>query len=178
MPNSRRGEALPNPGRDLWQLATFHELSKLIFILITGIATGRTVRGSIPVGARFSTPVQNGPGDHPASYTMVAGSFPGRGVDHPPQSSAEVKGRVELYICSSSGPSWPVLGSTLPLLLSSERTSGQSLGTFKLTTVRSYIGQQWAKKYCSQLCLVIEKAKAQCLRDAFILLIIIIIIII
>jgi hypothetical protein len=43
------------------------------------------------------------------------GSFPGvkrpeRGVDHPPPSSAEVKERVELYIYSPSGPSWPVLG--------------------------------------------------------------------
>ena len=35
---------------------------------------------------------------------------------HPP-SSAEVKERVELYICSPSGPSWPVLGWTLPLPL-------------------------------------------------------------
>ena len=40
---------------------------------------------------------------------------PGRGVD--PPSSAEVEGRVELYICSPSGPSWPVLGRTLPLPL-------------------------------------------------------------
>ena len=52
-----------------------------------------------------------------ASYTMGTGSFPGlkhsgRGVDHPPPSSAEVEGRVELYICSPSGPSWPVLGRT------------------------------------------------------------------
>jgi len=29
----------------------------------------------IPVGARFSAPVQTGPGTHPASYTMGAGSF-------------------------------------------------------------------------------------------------------
>jgi len=35
---------------------------------------------------------------------------PGRGVDQPPQSSAEVKERVELYLYSPSGPSWPVLG--------------------------------------------------------------------
>jgi hypothetical protein len=35
---------------------------------------------------------------------------PGRGVDHQPQSSAEVKERVELRLCSSSGPSRPVLG--------------------------------------------------------------------
>jgi len=67
------------------------------------------------VGARFSAPVQTGPGAYPASYTMGTGSFPGvkwpgHGVDHPPPSSAEVKERVELYLCSLSGPSWPVLG--------------------------------------------------------------------
>ena len=71
-------------------------------------------------GARFSAPVQTGPGTHPTSYTMGTGSFPGVkrpgcGVDHPPLSSTEVEGRVELYICSLSGPSWPVLGRTLPL---------------------------------------------------------------
>jgi len=46
---------------------------------------------------------------------MGVGSFPGlkrpgRGVDHPPPSSAEVKERVELYLYSPSGPSWPVIG--------------------------------------------------------------------
>jgi len=45
---------------------------------------------------------------------MGTGSFPGvnlpgRGVDHPPQSSAKVKGRVEPYLYSS-GPSWHVIG--------------------------------------------------------------------
>jgi hypothetical protein len=50
-------------------------------------------------GARFSAPVLTDPGAHPASYTMGTGSFPGvkrpgRGVDHPPPSSAEVKERV------------------------------------------------------------------------------------
>ena len=71
-------------------------------------------------GARFSATVQTGPGVHPASYTMGIGSFlgvkrPGHGIYHPPPSSAEVEGRVQLYICSPSGPSWPVLGRTLPL---------------------------------------------------------------
>ena len=70
-------------------------------------------------GARFSASVQTGPGAHPASYTVGTGSFPrvkrqGRSVDHLPPSSAEVEGRVELYICSSFGVSWPVLGRTLP----------------------------------------------------------------
>jgi hypothetical protein len=68
----------------------------------TGIAqsvrAGRS-EDRIPVGARFSTPVQTGPGAHPASYTMGTGSFPGvkrpgRGINQPPPSSAEVKESV------------------------------------------------------------------------------------
>jgi hypothetical protein len=70
-------------------------------------------------GARFSARIQTGPEAYPASCTMGTGSFPGvkrpgRGVDHPPPTSAEVKERVELYLYSPSGPSWPVLGRTLP----------------------------------------------------------------
>ena len=65
--------------------------------------------------ARFSSPVQIGPEAHPASYRIGAGSFPGvkrpgRGADHPPPYIVEIKESVELYICSTSGPSWPVLG--------------------------------------------------------------------
>jgi hypothetical protein len=50
----------------------------------------------IPVGARFSAPVHTGPGSHPASSTMVTGSFPGvkrpgRGVDHPPHLVPRLK---------------------------------------------------------------------------------------
>ena len=40
---------------------------------------------------------------------------PGRDVDHPPPSSAEVEERIELYLYSSSGPFWPILRRTLPL---------------------------------------------------------------
>jgi hypothetical protein len=35
----------------------------------------------------------------------------------PTPSSSEVKERVELYLNSTSGPSWPVIGGTLPLPL-------------------------------------------------------------
>ena len=45
-----------------------------------GIATELRVRRSgdgIPVGARFSAPVQTGPGARPASCTMGTGSFQG-----------------------------------------------------------------------------------------------------
>jgi hypothetical protein len=71
------------------------------------------------VGARFSALVQIGPRAHLASCTVGTGSLPGvkrpgRGVNHPPPSSAEVKKRVELYPYSPSGPSWPLLGRTLP----------------------------------------------------------------
>jgi len=37
----------------------------------------------------------------------------GLGVNHLPTSSTEVKEKVELYIYSLTGPSWPVLGWTL-----------------------------------------------------------------
>jgi len=35
---------------------------------------------------------------------------PGSGVDHPPPFSAKVKERVELYLSSPSGTSWPDIG--------------------------------------------------------------------
>jgi len=59
------------------------------------------------MGARFFATVQTGLGAHPASYTRGNGSFPGlkrpgRGVDHPPNLSAEVKKRVGLYTSSPS----------------------------------------------------------------------------
>ena len=60
----------------------------------------------IPVGARFSAPVQTGPEAHPASCTVGTGSLRGvrcgRGVTLTPSPpcSAEVKNRVELYLYS------------------------------------------------------------------------------
>ena len=62
--------------------------------------------------ARFSAPVQTGPGAHPASCTMGTGAKqPGFVVDHLPSSNAEVKERVELYFY----PLWLVLGRSLIL---------------------------------------------------------------
>jgi len=66
-------------------------------------------------GARFSAPIQNDPDAHPASYTMGNGSFPGvklpgRGLDYPPTSSAEVKEKVEKYFYLPSESLWTLLG--------------------------------------------------------------------
>jgi hypothetical protein len=63
----------------------------------------------IPVGAEFSKLVQTGPGVHTVSNTMGTASLsgvqrPGRGVNHPSLSSAEVKERIELYFWFRSGP--------------------------------------------------------------------------
>ena len=52
---------------------------------------------SYPTGSKFATSlIINGPGAHPASYTMGIGSFPGvkrqrRGVDHPPHLAPRLK---------------------------------------------------------------------------------------
>ena len=71
----------------------------------------------IPVEAKFSAPIQTGPGAYPASCTMGTGSFPwvkrpGGGADHPPPPKRRSHERVGLYLYSPSGPSWPVIGRT------------------------------------------------------------------
>jgi hypothetical protein len=47
-------------------------------------------------------PIQSVPG-----LCRGQSSLPGRGVDHPPPSSAEVNERVKLCLYFPSGPSWP-----------------------------------------------------------------------
>ena len=71
------------------------------------------------MGARFSAPVQTGAGAYPASCTMGTGSSPGVkrpgcGADHPLPPKRRGHERVQLYLYSPSGPSWPVIGRTLP----------------------------------------------------------------
>jgi hypothetical protein len=81
--------------------------------------------------ARFSAPVQTAPWAHPASWVVGTGSFPGvkrpgRGVDHPTPSCAEVK-EVELYLYSLSGSSWPVTGWPLPLPVPYQQTTHDTI---------------------------------------------------
>jgi len=70
----------------------------------------------IPVGARFSAPVQTGPGAHPASCTISTGSFPGvksgRGVTLTPHPLLM---------------SWSRNGRAIPLLLLWDVRTVQSL---------------------------------------------------
>jgi hypothetical protein len=78
------------------------------------------------VGAKFSAPVQTGPGALSASCTKGKGSFPGvkrpgRGVDHP-------------YLYSLSGPSWPILGWTLLYVLYVHLSVFMSLAITRQTT--------------------------------------------
>jgi len=80
------------------------------------------------VGARFSAPVQTGPGAHPASCAMGTVSFPGAKSDQGVKltlhlSSAVGHERVELYLYSPYGKyglyraSVLVQGCTLPFYL-------------------------------------------------------------
>jgi hypothetical protein len=69
----------------------------------------------IPVEARFTALFQTGLLYNGQRVFPGAKERPGRGVDHPSVSSAKVKERVQLYLYSPCGSSWPVLGWTLTL---------------------------------------------------------------
>jgi ribonuclease HI len=90
--------------------------------------------------------------------------WPGRGVDHPLPSSTEVKERVELYLCSPSGPSWPVLGRTLPLpYLQSWAVHlyGQSSGSRLSISLRKYVTVFQAEIYAILACVYEIQAHAR-----------------
>ena len=79
---------------------------------------GWTLRGSNPVGDEIFHTRPDSPWCPPSIlYNGYRVSFPRvkrpkRGVDHPPPCSTEVKERVQLYLHSPSGSSWPVPGRT------------------------------------------------------------------
>ena len=93
---------------------------------VLGVATGYRLDDPAmesPWRTRFFAPFQTVPWPHLASCSMRTASlsrgvkWPGCGVNHLPPSSCVVKGRIELYIYSSSGPPWPVLRRTLLILI-------------------------------------------------------------
>ena len=65
-------------------------------------------------GRLFPHPLRPALGANQPPMQWVPGLYrgvkrPGRGIDHPPPNSADVKERVELYLFSTSGPSCPVI---------------------------------------------------------------------
>ena len=83
--------------------------------LVQQLATNWTIRGSNPVKGR-DFPHPSRPALGPNEYHVIAGGKAAGAWRYPATpSSAEVKKRVELYFYSPSGPSWPVVGWTLPL---------------------------------------------------------------
>ena len=94
---------------------------------VTELRAGRS-GDRIPVGTRFSTTVQTGPGAHPASCKMGTGSFPGgkvrpgRAADHSPPSSAAVMEEQSYTSTQPLGQTGPVMGSLYLYLLVSYGT--------------------------------------------------------
>ena len=114
---SSAGQEIP---RALWHLKfhypvykTFPSVPFRVSDSVVGVATatGWTDWGSNPGGLFRTAPDRPwGPlslySGYRVSFLEVKPSE--RGVYHPTPSSAEVKERVELYLYSPSGPSWPV----------------------------------------------------------------------
>jgi hypothetical protein len=88
-----------------------------------GVASGYGLNGpgiEFRLGARYYAHVQTGPGAHPASCTMGAGSFlgvkrPGRDADHTLPSKHRGHERVELYLDPPWGPVQACNGAALLL---------------------------------------------------------------
>jgi len=82
-----------------------------------GIATRWAIRGSNPGEGEIFRTCPDRPWGPPSLLYNGYRVFPGDKATGewrwpPSESSDEVEGRVQLYISSLSGPSWPVLGRT------------------------------------------------------------------
>jgi hypothetical protein len=97
-------------------------------------------------GDKISAPVQTGPEARRASYTMGTGvQRAGLGVGHPSPSRAEVNERVDLFLCSPSGPSWPVLRWTFPLSWVKLTTEKLMVTTNNNLNWRQHLAANWIR---------------------------------
>jgi len=90
-----------------------------------GCSWAEQSRDQVPLEVRFSTPLQTGPGTHPASYIVGARSFPlvkrpGHGINHTLPPGIEVKDRVEL---TQHSQIYTFIYSNKPINLSSPQMS-------------------------------------------------------
>jgi hypothetical protein len=83
-------------------------------------------------------------------YNGYRGFSSGLGIDHRLSSSAEVKERVELYLCFPCGPSCPILGWTLPLPVPLKNTQVFQIHFFVFVSLILYL-LLWM--YNSNVCL-------------------------
>ena len=85
---------------------------------------------SIPTLGPTQPPVQWVPGLSPGVKR------PGRRADNPPPSNCRGQERIELYLYSPSGPSWPVMGAPLPLPL---HINSQYITTWRVILADAYV---------------------------------------
>jgi hypothetical protein len=85
---------------------------------------------------------------------------PGRNVYHPPPSSAEVKGRVQLYLYCPSGTLNPVLGRTLPSLPQMDVSPCSTTHLFSLTQHRFSLIEMLHLRACYTFRLVLGHLRA------------------
>jgi hypothetical protein len=121
-----------------WNCVNIHHIN-----LINGVWMGRDSSDGIATCYELDGPGIDSRWER-ASYTMGTWSFlgvkwPGRGVDHPPHLAPRLRKEYS-YI---SGPSWPVLGWTLPL-------------TFTLTGSEVFLGEGVQKPLLEPLISLID----------------------
>jgi len=104
---------------------------------------GWNVRGSSPVGSEFSRTHPDRPCGPPSLlynlYLFIPWGKAAEAWRWPPtQNSAEVKERVELYLYSPFGPSWPVIEWNVPLryiYLFNDAISSYTLDKLSLSSI-------------------------------------------